>query len=115
MHELSVCQALLAQVTALVREHHAQGVSRILVGIGPLSGVDPHLIAQAFPIVAAGSEAERAALVLETIPVVIRCPTCGGEHTVAVNRLLCPFCQQPGDLVRGDELLLLQVALDLPP
>ncbi|MEN8167275.1 MAG: hydrogenase maturation nickel metallochaperone HypA, partial [Pseudomonadota bacterium] len=50
MHELSVCQALLAQVTEVADREQASEVSRILLRIGPLSGVVPELLEQAFTI-----------------------------------------------------------------
>ena len=49
MHELSVCQGLLDQVTGIARQHQATGVARIRLRIGPLSGVEPQLLQQAFP------------------------------------------------------------------
>ena len=43
MHELAICQALISQVEDVVRERSAR-VKRVLVGIGPLSGVEPRLL-----------------------------------------------------------------------
>ena len=44
MHELSVCQGLLRQVGKVAAEHEAHGVSRILLRVGALSGVEPDLL-----------------------------------------------------------------------
>lgn len=112
MHELSVCQALLAQVSEVARTHGAHAVSRIVVRIGPLSGVEPALLAQAFPLARAGSLAAEAGLDIEAAPVRVRCGRCGAETEAAANRLLCAAC---GDyhttLIAGDELLLVKVEL----
>lgn len=112
MHELSVCQALLDQVGLIAIRHHAAAVRNITVRIGPLSGIEAALLAQAFPLARAGTVAEAAELVIEPTPVRVRCDTCGAESDVAVNRLLCGIC---GDyhtrLVGGDELLLVSVEL----
>ena len=70
MHELSVCQALIGQVEAIAREHQAKRVASILLGIGPLSGVEPQLLQQAFPIASAGTIADEAELLEPTCPVV---------------------------------------------
>ena len=50
MHELSVCQALVDQLEALGKEQQAVRVVKLLVGIGPLSGVEPPLLERAFEI-----------------------------------------------------------------
>ena len=113
MHELSVCQGMLSQVSTIAAEHAARTVSSITVRIGPLSGVEPALLAQAFPIASAGTVASGAELHIETLPVRVYCETCDEETDAAVNRLLCGSC---GDyhtrLISGDELLLASVELD---
>jgi hydrogenase nickel incorporation protein HypA/HybF len=113
MHELSVCQALLDQVTEIAREHRAQSVERILLRVGPLAGVEPQLLADAFPLARAGTVAERAELVIEPSAIRVRCRSCGAESDASANRLLCGAC---GDwqttVVSGDELLLASVELE---
>jgi len=113
VHELAVCQGLLRQVGALAREHHAGRVTRIVLQIGPLSGVEADLLREAFPLAAADSVAAGAELIIEQTRVRVRCDTCGAESDAAANRLLCGAC---GDwhtrLVGGDELLLASVELD---
>ena len=113
MHELAVCQGMLRQVMDIVRQEQARTVTRILVRIGPLSGVEPQLLAQAFPIASAGTPAAGAVLELESLPVRVRCEQCGVESDASPNRLLCGAC---GDyhthLLSGDELLLVSVELE---
>lgn len=110
MHELSVCLALLEQVEAIAREQGAARVTRILLRIGPLSGVEPRLLEQAYPLAAAGTLAAQARLVIESAPVQVRCRDCGHTTDTAPNRLICGHCGR-GDtrLVSGDELLLVRL------
>jgi hydrogenase nickel incorporation protein HypA/HybF len=112
MHELSVCQGLLDQVARVAAAHGAAGVKNIVLRIGPLSGVVPSLLAQAFPLARAGTVATDAALTIEELPVRVRCDACGAETEARPNRLLCGEC---GDwrtqLIGGDELLLARVEL----
>ena len=44
MHELSVCLALMSQVERVATEHQARRVEKIVLQIGPLSGVEPALL-----------------------------------------------------------------------
>jgi len=113
MHELAICQALVEQVGHIVRRHEADTVTRIELRIGPLSGVEPRLVEQAFPIASAGTVAADAELVIDSLPVTVRCARCGSTSNVLPNRLVCAEC---GDwhttLVSGDELELYRVELD---
>jgi hydrogenase nickel incorporation protein HypA/HybF len=115
MHELSVCLSLLDQVRSIAREHGATRVERILLRIGPLSGVEPPLLENAYPLAAAGTLAEEAVLEIETAPVIVRCRECGAESETAPNRLVCGRCGGfRTDLVSGDEMLLINLELSVP-
>lgn len=110
MHELSICQALISQLETIAREQSAAEVSRVALGIGPLSGVEPALVQQAYPIAAAGSVAENAVLTVEACPIRVRCSQCGKDSDATANRLLCAHCGDwRTELLSGDELLLMQV------
>lgn len=113
MHELSICRALLLQIHDLVEQHQACGVIEIVIGIGPLAGVESNLLARAYCIASAGTIAEHAKLTLETIPVKVICEQCGESAAVQPEALRCPKC---GDLhttlISGDELLLMSVELE---
>jgi hydrogenase nickel incorporation protein HypA/HybF len=104
---------MMRQVSDIAVEHAAQSVSSITIRIGPLSGIEPALLKQAFPIARAGTVANDAELHIETLPVRVRCETCGEESDATANRLLCGVC---GDwhtrLISGDELLLASVELE---
>jgi hydrogenase nickel incorporation protein HypA/HybF len=112
VHELAVCQGLLDQVATIARDNAASAVRRIVIRIGPLSGVEPELLSQAFPLARAGTVARDAELVIERLPLKVACETCGAESEARPNRLVCAHC---GDwrtkLVSGDEMLLASVEL----
>jgi hydrogenase nickel incorporation protein HypA/HybF len=112
MHELAVCQALMEQVETIALEEQAVHVTAIHLGIGPLSGVEPRLLEQAFSIARAGSIAADAQLFIESRPVRVTCELCGQATDALPNRLVCGNC---GDwhttLVSGDEMILERVEL----
>jgi hydrogenase nickel incorporation protein HypA/HybF len=115
MHEFSLCQGLLAQIAAIAAQHQASSVKNILVRLGPLAGVEPQLLTQAFSVARAGTIAAQAELTIETLTVRVRCRTCGAETDATPNRLICGAC---GDwhtqLLSGDEMLLASVELVKP-
>lgn len=112
MHELALCQGMLTEVERIAAQHGATGIERIVLRIGPLAGVEPRLLYDAFPIASAGTIAEDAELEIEPTPLRVRCERCNEETDVLPNRLLCGAC---GDfhtrVISGDELLLASVEL----
>ena len=113
MHELSVCQALIGQVEKVARENGAHRVVSIVIAVGPLSGVEARLLEHAYLVAAAGTLAEHATLTIETVPVRVRCRSCGAETAAQVNRLVCGDCGDwQVDVVAGEEMLLTRVEIE---
>ena len=110
MHEMSICQGLMDQVERIAMEQGASRVDRIVLSIGPLSGIEPVLLRRAYEVACLQTVAENADLEIETGGIEVECRSCGAKGEAEVNRLLCPAC---GDwkvnLVKGDELLLLRL------
>lgn len=114
MHELAVCQAMMSQVEAIAAREGARSVTSITLRIGPLSGVVPELLQQAFTIARAGTSAAESELVTELQPIRIRCLECDTESEAEPSRLLCSACGSfRTQVTSGDELLLASVELDL--
>jgi len=112
VHELAVCQALIDQVEEIALRERADRVLSIRLGIGPLSGVEPHLLEQAFSIARAGGVAAGAELLIDNLPVQVSCDQCGQTTDALPARLLCGACGNwRTRLVSGDELQLLHVEL----
>lgn len=113
MHELAICQSLMEQVEVIAMERDAQSVTSIVIGMGPLSGVEAQLLKNAYPIASAGTIAEDAELVIEHLPIKVKCTQCGSESDALPNKLICKQC---GDwrttLISGDELMLMSVELE---
>ncbi len=113
MHELAICQALMNQVENIAAERNASSVVSIVIGMGPLSGVEAQLLKHAYPVASAGTVAEGAELVIENLPLRVSCTQCGAESDVLPNKLLCKAC---GDwrttVISGDELMLMSVELE---
>jgi hydrogenase nickel incorporation protein HypA/HybF len=112
VHELSVCESLFAQATRIAGEQGGMKVERVTVIIGPLSGVEPSLLAQAFTIARSAAGCPDAELEIETPPIIVACGECGARSEAASNRLVCGEC---GDwrvtVASGAELILKRVDL----
>ena len=114
MHELSVCLSLLQQLEKIASERNAVAVDKIYLQVGPLSGIEPALLMNAYPLAAAGTVAANAELIIESSDVVVSCTECGAESAAKANRLLCSAC---GDfrtqIVSGDEMILQRMEMSL--
>jgi len=112
MHELAICQALIAQLENIAGKRPGP-VRQVCLGIGPLAGVEPRLLADAYPLVCAGTIAEGSQLEIEEIDIRVRCRVCGAETVATPNRLICGSCGDwHTDLLAGDELLLLKIEFE---
>jgi hydrogenase nickel incorporation protein HypA/HybF len=110
VHELALCQGLMAEVDRVARTQHASAVHCVRVAVGALSGVEPGLLERAFHIARAGTVAHLARLQLEVLPARVACDACDVQAEVPANRLLCPACGTwRVRLTGGEELLLTQV------
>lgn len=113
MHELSICQNIIAQVTQVAEQNNALSVTRIIIDLGPLSGIEAPLLQQAFPIASAGTIARDALLETHTLPIRIRCNICANENEASINQLLCRRCGSwQTTLLSGDEMLLKSIELE---
>ena len=104
----------MTQVEEIAAREGAGSVAAIVIRIGPLSGVVPDLLQQAFSIARAGTLAADAELITELEPIRVRCLACETESRAEPNRLLCDACgSYRTQVISGDELLLASVELDI--
>jgi hydrogenase nickel incorporation protein HypA/HybF len=107
MHEFSVCQSLIRKLAQISHENGDAAALCLNVTIGPLSGVEPQLLQQAFPHARIGTVAEQCELNIERVPIRVHCSECQLESAAEMNSLLCGQCGSNNtQLVSGDELLL---------
>lgn len=105
MHELSIALSLLD----LVEEEAARRGCRVAVvhlRLGPLSGVAREALAGAYELAREGTPMAETELVIETVPVVVSCPTCRAERSpVSTFELCCSDCGTPTpEVLAGREL-----------
>jgi hydrogenase nickel incorporation protein HypA/HybF len=104
MHEFGLCEGVLAAVRQRAGGRKVAGVR---VRFGVRHAVDSESLAQAFSVVAEGTEAAGAAVELVTVPALICCRDCGfgGETTDLLA--VCPSCSGTDvELSGGDEMVL---------
>lgn len=116
MHEFSLCRALLGQLERLALDRGVTQVVGVTLRVGPLSGAEPALLQDAFPLASQGSLAEGAKLIIETVPVLVHCPACQADSEASPNDLRCRRCGAAKTQLRGgDELMLVSADLRTEP
>lgn len=112
MHELTVCQSILSQVEPIAREK-GMLVSVVHIQVGPLSGVEIPLLANAWTIARTGTSASGARLEIEEMPITIECKVCDQKGVATANRMVCSHCGEwRTRLISGDEMLLRSIELE---
>lgn len=105
MHELSIATSIVEMAE---KEAAARGVRvrTIYLKIGPLSGVVKEALAPAFELAIEGTVLEGAGLIIEDVPPIAYCPTCGKNVDIdPAQWFCCPVCSTPTpDVVQGAEL-----------
>jgi hydrogenase nickel incorporation protein HypA/HybF len=104
MHELSIADAVLQIVC---RHAGDRRVERVELKVGHLRQVVPSALTFAFGLVAEGTVAQGAELVMEEVPAEGRCRDCGTDSVLAEFPLQCSSCGSWHlELLRGEELLV---------
>jgi len=105
MHELSIA---LGIVDVVEEEAGRQGgrVVAIHLKLGPLSGVVREALESAYELAREGTPLAQAELIVEEVPLIVRCAACATDRAPpSVRELRCPSCGAPtSEIVSGREL-----------
>ena len=114
MHEFSIVQSLLDLIEKNAKENNAKSVSKVVVKIGKLSGVEPHLLKIAFDTFKEKTICENAQLEMVIQDVIALCEDCSREFVVENNRFICPFCEGYNlKIVDGEDMYLMSLELEV--
>jgi hydrogenase nickel incorporation protein HypA/HybF len=104
MHEFGLAEGVLSAV----RQRAAgRKVTGIRVRFGVRHAVDSESMAQAFGLVAEGTEAAGATVDLVTVPATLTCRDCGFTTETTDLLAVCPRCHESDvELIGGDEMVL---------
>ncbi len=112
MHELSVCQALLAQVAELAAARGANAVQRIVIEVGRCRVWSRICCAPRLKLCVRAAAPPELLWSSKPAPVVVECLLCAAQSQTAPNRLVCGACGgYRTRVVAGDELRLRRVEL----
>ena len=113
MHEYSIVQSLLDSCEANARANKSEKVTKVVVKIGVMSGVEPDLLQSAFDTFKEGTMCHEAEFIINIQKVVIRCHKCNTESTLEKNQYTCPKCNATElDIIDGEDMFLMSLELE---
>lgn len=92
MHELSIAQQVIETLEHNLLTHEAERVVSVTVEIGALCGVEAEPFDFCFPLAAQGTRVEGARLILQKVPLRLRCALCKWEGNSEIPLMMCEQC-----------------------
>jgi hydrogenase nickel incorporation protein HypA/HybF len=113
MHEVALAHELLETITGVARQEGAHRVIRATLEVGELTCVQPEALTFAFSVLQPGTVAEGCELVVESVPLRVRCPSCAWEGPGDLERPGCRGCAgQSLEVVGGRQLRLVSIDVE---
>lgn len=113
MHEYSIVNSLIASCEEHLKANDAAKVTKVVVKIGVMSGVEPHLLKEAFDMFKQDSVCHEADLVLNIQKVVAECRSCKAKEELAKNEYVCPKCgSYELDVLDGEDMYLMSLEME---
>jgi hydrogenase nickel incorporation protein HypA/HybF len=113
MHELSIARDILDIVRQNIPPGNITNVRIVRMRIGAMAGVVPDSLEFCFQTLAQGTPVEGAELIMERIPLIVRCEACGSESTINETFFICPLCKsQDLTITSGKELEVSEIEVE---
>ena len=113
MHEYSIVQSLLESCEEHARTNDAKEVTKVVIKIGVLSGVEPDLLQTAFDTFKEQTICHNAQFIINRQKVVIDCLDCNTTSTLEKNEFSCPSCQSVNiKVIDGEDMYLMSLEMN---
>jgi hydrogenase nickel incorporation protein HypA/HybF len=113
MHEYSIVQALLESCEEHAKQNEAQEITKVVIKVGVLSGVEPNLLETAFNTFKEKTICHNAQFVMNVQDIVIECLDCQTTSTLKKREFTCPKCQSINiDVKEGEDMYLMSLEME---
>lgn len=113
MHEMALCESVVALVEDEATRHAFTRVTRITLEVGTLGHVEPDALLFCFDAVSHGTVAEGASLRIVRIPGAGWCPDCAKTVPLQQRFDACPMCgRHDVQMTAGDELRVRELEVE---
>jgi hydrogenase nickel incorporation protein HypA/HybF len=106
MHELSIAISMIDQILKESDDRGGLDIAIVHLKLGVFSGVDMHALNFSYELACEGTPLDGSKLVIESIPLVVYCPSCDkNRNPPSIYQICCPECLTPTEkIVSGREI-----------
>jgi len=102
MHELSVVQSMMKIVE---KASKGKEVTKLVVKIGKMSGVEPYFLKESFDFFKEGSVCHNAEMEIIQTDVKVECYDCNAKSVIEGYDFHCPVCgSEKTKIISGEEM-----------
>ncbi len=113
MHEYSIVNSLIESCQEYAKNNNAAKVTKVVVKIGVMSGVEPHLLKTAFETFKENTICDGCEFVMDIQKVKVLCMECNNESELQKNEYLCQVCKSMDiKVIDGEDMFLMRLELD---
>lgn len=113
MHEYSIVQSILNSCEENAKQNNASKITKVVVKIGVLSGVEATLLQTAFDTFKENTMCHNALFTINIQKIIIKCKSCNKTSTLEKYEYKCPLCNSIDlDVLDGEEMYLMQIELE---
>jgi hydrogenase nickel incorporation protein HypA/HybF len=113
MHEYSIVQSLIESCGEHAKKNSASKVTKVVVKIGVMSGVEPYLLEEAFNTFKDDTICDNCEFVMNIQKVKIECKSCQVTSELKKNEYKCPNCEGVDiKIIDGEEMFLMQLEME---
>jgi len=113
MHELSIAQSVLGIIEQESAPYKNARVISVKLRIGRLSGIVPDALRFAFEVITKGGIAEGASLIIEEVPIAIKCHECNKVFNTEDPFMICPQCEGfDVEMISGREMEVRELEIE---
>lgn len=113
MHELSLVQGMMEQLTEMKKKYQLKEITDVHLTIGEISGVDSRFFQSAFDMFAPTTSWSKLKIHIQNEPWSIRCKDCSHEQNVSDWNNECGKCgSKDTETIKGSEFIIQRIEGD---
>lgn len=123
MHEFSVMSEIMDALMTESKKNNVKAVKKVYLEVGDLTFLGHEQLKFAYEVLAEGTVFDGSELVLDTKPALVKCNSCGyegelsfednPEYHLRIPDFSCPKCENPSEVVSGNECIIRRMIADV--
>ena len=112
MHELGIVFSIMDTLEDVAKENQLDAIQSVTVEVGEVSAVIPEYLTDCWGWARKKRELmQNCRLLVETLPAVTHCETCGRDYGTVAHGRVCPHCgSEKTYLLTGSEINIKEIA-----